>query len=90
MPNGPPVSAIQFWVIEPDDLGQSQGHEGQVVAAQPERGEAGEKADGGGDGRAHKQTEPRRDVRVLRRRGGSVGPERAQEAGVTERQICPV
>jgi hypothetical protein len=33
---------------EPDDLGEPEGDEGEVVAAEPEGGESREEADGGG------------------------------------------
>ena len=86
MPNGPPVSASQFVVDEPDDLGEPERHERQIVPAQPEGGEAGQEPDRGRDRRAHEQAEPRRDVGVLGGGGGRVGPER-EEPGVAERDL---
>ncbi len=62
------------------DLAETQGHDGQVVAAQPQRGRAEQHAEDRADDRAHRQHGPERGVTCP---AHSSGTQRLDQAGLS-------
>src|SRR5262249_62380296 len=71
---------------EPDQLGEGQRHQGEIVAAQAEGGKGGAETDEGGDRGAQGHAHPRREAEVLARGRGGVGAQ-GEEARVSERDL---
>ena len=61
---------VQVVQEHPDDFAEAQRHDGQVVAAQLERGRAQQDAEEAGQRRARGNHDPQRHVQALREHGG--------------------
>lgn len=66
-----PRGAVQVVGGDPEDLTEAEGHDGEVVAAQPQRGRADQDAEHQGGGRADQDRGPEGQVQVEGRAGGS-------------------
>ena len=64
------------------DLAESEGHDGQVVAAQAERRRAEEQPEQRGHADCHQEQEPERDVDLVVERGGAQARRGEQRVGV--------
>ena len=78
MPSGPWVSFCQVEQHQPDDLAESHGDDGEIVAAQPQHRKAEDDAPERGEDAGERQADPEREAEMLRQERVGIGADRVE------------